>query len=171
LRHDPDHTGARWFDGVLLAQQSRTRDALVADVPGLTRDRKYGYVRHEGRSCVVIDTGGLVESIVGGIERLMAEQTLKAVDEADRVLFVVDSREGCTPQDLHVADLLRRSGKSVIVVANKAEGLDDDMAQAEFHRFGFGEPNRSDFRSTIRTAWDIRIIDWFYMHICNFFDT
>ncbi len=90
--------------------------------------------------CVVIDTGGLVESIVGGIERLMAEQTLKAVEEADRVLLVVDSRQGCTPQDLHVADLLRRSGKPVLVVANKAEGLDDDMAQAEFHRFGFGEP-------------------------------
>ena len=119
---------------------TRTRDALVADVPGVTRDRKYGYARHDGRSCVVIDTGGLVEPIVGGIERLMAEQTLKAVEEADRVLFVVDSRQGCTPQDLHVADLLRRSGKPVMVVANKAEGLDDDMAQAEFHRFGFGEP-------------------------------
>jgi len=119
---------------------TRTRDALVADVPGLTRDRKYGYVRHEGRSCVVIDTGGLVETIVGSIERLMADQTLKAVEEADRVLLVVDSREGCTSQDLHVAEVLRRAGKSVLVVANKAEGLDDDMAQAEFHRFGFGEP-------------------------------
>jgi GTP-binding protein len=117
-----------------------TRDALVADAPGLTRDRKYGYARLAGRSCVVIDTGGLVEGLQGGIERLMAEQTLKAVEEADRVLFVVDAREGCTPQDLHVADVLRRGGKSVLVVANKAEGIEDDLAQAEFHRFGFGEP-------------------------------
>ncbi|HET9694996.1 MAG TPA: ribosome biogenesis GTPase Der, partial [Steroidobacteraceae bacterium] len=118
---------------------THTRDALVADVPGLTRDRKYGYARHGGRSCVVIDTGGLVET-VQGIERLMAEQTLKAVEEADRVLFVVDAREGCSPQDLHVADVLRRSGKPVLVVANKSEGLEDEIAQADFHRFGFGEP-------------------------------
>jgi len=119
---------------------TRTRDALVADVPGLTRDRKYGYARLPGRSCVVIDTGGLVAATQAGIEQLMAEQTLKAVEEADRVLFVVDAREGCTPQDLHVADVLRRSGKPVIVVANKAEGVEDELAQAEFHRFGFGEP-------------------------------
>ena len=118
---------------------THTRDALVADVPGLTRDRKYGYARRSGYSCVVIDTGGLVET-VAGIERLMAEQTLKAIEEADRVLLVVDARQGCTPQDLHVADVLRRSGKQVLVVANKSEGLDDDMAAAEFHRFGFGEP-------------------------------
>lgn len=119
---------------------TRTRDALVADVPGLTRDRKYGYGRLAGHSCVVIDTGGLVESTPGGIEKLMAEQTLKAVEEADRVLFVVDARAGWTPQDQHVADVLRRSGKSVLVVANKAEGVEDEMAQADFHRFGFGEP-------------------------------
>jgi GTP-binding protein len=119
---------------------TRTRDALVADVPGLTRDRKYGYARQGGRSCVVIDTGGLVEATAHGIEKLMAEQTLKAVEEADRVLFVVDAREGCTPQDLHVAGILRRSGKSVLVVANKAEGLEDETAGADFHQFGFGEP-------------------------------
>jgi GTP-binding protein len=119
---------------------THTRDALVADVPGLTRDRKYGYARHDGRSCVVIDTGGLVETSGQGIERLMAEQTLKAVEEADRVLFVVDAREGCSPQDLHVAEVLRRSGKAVLVVANKSEGLEDEVAEADFHRFGFGEP-------------------------------
>jgi GTP-binding protein len=119
---------------------THTRDALVADAPGLTRDRKYGYARRQGRSCVVIDTGGLVEAVQGGIERLMAEQTLKAVEEADRVLFVVDAREGATPQDLHVAELLRRAGKQVLVVANKSEGLEDEIAQADFHAFGFGEP-------------------------------
>ena len=118
---------------------TRTRDALVADVPGLTRDRKYGYAGVGGRPCVVVDTGGLIES-VAGVERLMAEQTLKAVEEADRVLLVVDAREGCTPADLHVAGVLRRSGKPVVVVANKAESLDPDLAGADFHQLGFGNP-------------------------------
>lgn len=118
---------------------TRTRDALVADEPGLTRDRKYGYARRGGHACVIIDTGGLVAGMQG-IERLMAEQTLKAVAEADRILLVVDAREGLTPADRYVGDLLRRSGKPVIVVANKSEGLDHSMAAAEFHAFGFGDP-------------------------------
>ena len=118
---------------------TRTRDALVADVPGLTRDRKYGYARVGERRCVVIDTGGLVET-VAGVERLMAEQTMKAVQEADRVLFLVDARAGCSPSDLHVADVLRRAGKPVLMVVNKAESLDPDMATADFHQLGFGAP-------------------------------
>jgi GTP-binding protein len=118
---------------------TRTRDALVADVPGLTRDRKYGYARIGPRPCVVVDTGGLVEA-TQGVERLMAEQTLKAVEEADRVLLIVDARQGCVPADLHVADVLRRSGKSVMVVANKAESLDPEIAGADFHQLGFGPP-------------------------------
>ena len=118
---------------------TRSRDALVADVPGLTRDRKYGYARVGERRCVMVDTGGLVET-VAGVERLMAEQTMKAVQEADRVLFLVDARAGCSPSDLHVADVLRRAGKPVLVVVNKAESLDPDMATADFHQLGFGEP-------------------------------
>jgi GTP-binding protein len=118
---------------------TRTRDALVADVPGLTRDRKYGYTRVGPRSCVVVDTGGLVET-THGVERLMAEQTLKAVEEADRVLLVVDARQGCVPADLHVADILRRAGKAVTVVANKSEAFDPEIAGADFHQLGFGAP-------------------------------
>ena len=118
---------------------TRTRDALVADVPGLTRDRKYGYARTDSRTCVVVDTGGLVQSMQG-VEQLMAEQTLKAVEEADRVLLVVDAREGCTPPDHHVAGILRRSGKPVLVVANKAESLEPEVAGADFHQLGFGAP-------------------------------
>jgi GTP-binding protein len=118
---------------------TRTRDALVADLPGLTRDRKYGYARTGPRACVVVDTGGLVEA-AAGVERLMAGQTLKAVAEADQVLFMVDARAGCTPEDLHVAGILRRSGKPVLVVANKAESLDPDLAGADFHQLGFGAP-------------------------------
>ncbi len=118
---------------------TRTRDALVADLPGLTRDRKYGYARVGPRPCVVIDTGGLVE-VSHGVERLMAEQTLKAVDEADRVLLIVDARAGCVPEDLHVANLLRRGGKTVLVVANKSESLDPEIAGVDFHQLGFGAP-------------------------------
>ncbi len=118
---------------------TRTRDALVADLPGLTRDRKYGYAQVAGRRFVVVDTGGLVDA-AAGVERLMAGQTLKAVAEADHVLFLVDARAGCTPEDLHVAGLLRRSGRPVLPVANKAESLDPDLAGADFHQLGFGAP-------------------------------
>ena len=115
-----------------------TRDALVADLPGLTRDRQYGYGRRGGRY-IVVDTGGLVVA-PSGVETLMAAQTERAVAEADRVLFVVDARAGPTPEDAFVAGRLRRSGKPVIVAANKAEGQDADIAAGEFQAFGLGQP-------------------------------
>jgi GTPase len=115
-----------------------TRDALVADLPGLTRDRQYGYGRRGGRY-IVVDTGGLVVAPTG-IEALMATQTERAVAEADRVVFVVDARSGPTPEDSYVAERLRRTGKQVIVAANKSEGVDADVAAGEFHAFGLGEP-------------------------------
>jgi GTP-binding protein len=118
---------------------TRTRDALVADEPGLTRDRKYGYSRVGVRPAVLIDTGGLVEG-PGDIERLTAAQTRKAIEEADRVLLVVDGRAGLTPPDQHVAARLRRSGKSVLLVVNKSEGLEPGAAAADFHALGLGEP-------------------------------
>jgi GTP-binding protein len=118
---------------------TRTRDALVADVPGLTRDRKYGYARRDTHACVVIDTGGLLPDLEG-VEKLMAEQTLKAVAEADRVLLLLDAREGVTNADQHVAALLRRTGKPVLPVVNKAEDLDKALATAEFHALGLGAP-------------------------------
>ena len=117
-----------------------TRDALVADVPGLTRDRKYGYGRHGPVPYIVVDTGGLIEG-PEGIERLMAAQTRRAIEEADRVVFVLDAREGLTASDHFVAQQLRRSGKPVIVAANKAEGLDPATAAADFHQLGLGEPH------------------------------
>mgnify|MGYP002780808061 CR=1 FL=1 len=115
-----------------------TRDALVADLPGLTRDRKFGYGRIGGHY-IVVDTGGLVEQ-PQGIEALMVAQSERAVAEADRVVFVVDGRDGLTPTDRHVANFLRRSGKSVILAVNKTEGRDADVAGAEFHALGLGEP-------------------------------
>jgi GTP-binding protein len=116
-----------------------TRDALVADLPGLTRDRKYGYTKTDFPSCIVVDTGGLVAG-AEGVERLMAEQTLRAVEEADRIVFMLDAREGCTPADQFVADILRRTGKPILVVVNKAEGLDSGTAGGDFHQLGLGVP-------------------------------
>jgi GTP-binding protein len=116
-----------------------TRDALVADLPGLTRDRKYGYGRTGSKPYIVVDTGGLVAE-AEGIEELMARQTLRAIEEADRVLFMVDARAGCTPSDQFVARVLRKLGKNVLLVANKAEGLDPASASSDFYQLGLGEP-------------------------------
>jgi len=116
-----------------------TRDALVADIPGLTRDRKYGYGESTPHRFIVIDTGGLVET-PRGISELMARQTDRAIEEADRVVFLVDGRNGIDPADRFVADVLRRSGKPVTVAVNKSEDRDSAVITAEFHAFGFGEP-------------------------------
>jgi GTP-binding protein len=116
-----------------------TRDAIVADQPGLTRDRQYGYGKVGAVPYIVIDTGGLIER-GGGLEAQMAEQTLRAVEEADRVVFVLDSREGLTSEDQFVARALRRAGKPVVLAVNKTEGRDSALAAAEFHAFGLGEP-------------------------------
>jgi GTP-binding protein len=118
---------------------TRTRDALVADVPGVTRDRQYGYGQAAQHRFIVVDTGGLIET-PRGIEQPMAEQTRRAIDEAGHVVFVVDGREGLTPADRFVAEVVRRSGKPVVVAVNKSEGRDDEVAVAEFHALGLGEP-------------------------------
>ena len=118
---------------------TRTRDAIVADVPGVTRDRQYGYGKVGPVAFVAIDTGGIVEQ-PSGIESPMRVQTERAIAEADTLVFIVDARAGITPLDEFIARQLRRSGKRVVLVANKAEGLDSDVAVAEFHGLGFGEP-------------------------------
>jgi GTP-binding protein len=116
-----------------------TRDALVADEPGLTRDRKYGFGRVGRLHYIVVDTGGLIER-PGGLESRMAEQTLRAVAEADRVVLVVDAQEGLTPADEFAARTVRRSGKPVIVAVNKTEGKKAAAASMEFHALGLGDP-------------------------------
>jgi GTP-binding protein len=118
---------------------TRTRDALVADLPGLTRDRNYGYGKVGSIPYLVVDTGGLVVD-AQGVEQLMAKQTLLAIGEADRVLFLVDTREGVQPSDHFIAQTLRKLGKQVIVVANKAEGVDASTAASDFFQLGLGEP-------------------------------
>jgi len=116
-----------------------TRDAIVADVPGLTRDRQYGFGRVGPVPYVVVDTGGLVEN-PNGIEAQMRAQTERAVAEADYLVLLADARAGLSPQDHFVVRELRRAGKPVTLVLNKAEGLDPDVASADFHALGLGEP-------------------------------
>ncbi len=119
----------------LFNRLTRRRDALVADAPGLTRDRRYGVAEFGDRSCTLIDTGGLFDvTAVGG---LMAQQAAVAIDEADLVLFVVDARAGLTPTDIDIADQLRKSNRRVVLVMNKIDGAASDIADAEFSRLGF----------------------------------
>ncbi|GGW52441.1 ribosome biogenesis GTPase Der [Alishewanella tabrizica] len=122
----------------LFNRLTRTRDALVADFPGLTRDRKYGSVNFEGMEFIVVDTGG-IDGNEQGIEVEMAEQSLKAIDEADVVLFMVDARAGSTVGDQAIAEHIRRVRKPVFLVANKTDGLDADTAVADFYSLGIGE--------------------------------
>jgi GTP-binding protein len=123
----------------LFNRLTGTRDAIVADMPGVTRDRQYGFGRLGGQPYIVVDTGGLVEQ-PAGLEAPMRIQTERAVAEADLLVFIADARAGLTPQDHFVARELRRSGKPVFLAVNKAEGLDSAMAGADFHSLGFGEP-------------------------------
>jgi GTP-binding protein len=116
-----------------------TRDAIVADVPGVTRDRQYGYGRGGDTPCVVVDTGGVVASPKSSVEQQMRLQTERAIAEADRLILVVDGRTGLTSDDQEVARLLRRAGKPVVLAVNKAEGRDGGVIAAEFHRLGFAD--------------------------------
>ncbi|MCL1089802.1 ribosome biogenesis GTPase Der [Shewanella profunda] len=122
----------------LFNRLTRTRDALVADFPGLTRDRKYGRAFLSGYEFIVVDTGG-IDGSEEGIETKMAEQSLAAIEEADVVLFMTDARAGLTAADLSIAQHLRSREKTTFVVANKVDGIDADSACAEFWSLGLGE--------------------------------
>ena len=122
----------------LFNRLTRTRDALVADFPGLTRDRKYGHANIVGFDFIVIDTGG-IDGTEEGVEEKMAEQSLLAIEEADVVLFLVDARAGLLPADIGIAQYLRQRDKTTVVVANKTDGIDADSHCAEFYQLGLGE--------------------------------
>ncbi len=121
----------------LFNRLTNTRDALVADYPGLTRDRKYGQAKFEKRQFIVVDTGGITGD-EEGIDAEMAQQSLLAIEEADVVLFLVDARAGLLPADQGIADHLRRINKQIFVVANKVDGIDGDSESAEFYSLGLG---------------------------------
>ncbi len=124
----------------LFNRFTRSRDAIVADVPGLTRDRHYGRGRVGDTPFIVVDTGGLEPVNAQGVLQAMARQTRQAVDEADAVIFLVDGREGMTAQDRIVAQQLRETGRRIWLVVNKAEGMQPATVSAEFHELALGDP-------------------------------
>jgi GTPase len=124
----------------LFNRLTKTRDALVADIPGLTRDRHYGHGRGGGKPYLVLDTGGFEPDATDGIMFEMARQAEQAIAEADAVLFVVDGRLGIAPRDLEIADKLRRTGRPVFVAVNKTEGMNKGIVAADFYELGLGEP-------------------------------
>ncbi|MCC7060129.1 MAG: ribosome biogenesis GTPase Der [Burkholderiaceae bacterium] len=124
----------------LFNRLTRSRAALVADVPGLTRDRQYGRGRIGEQAFIVIDSGGFEPVAKSGIAVQMARQTRQAVIESDVVVFVVDGREGLTPRDQEIAAELRRTAPRIVLAVNKTEGMPRDRVVAEFHALGLGEP-------------------------------
>ncbi|EJM99794.1 ribosome biogenesis GTPase Der [Herbaspirillum sp. YR522] len=124
----------------LFNRLTRSRDALVADLPGLTRDRHYGEGRVGERPFLVIDTGGFEPVAKEGIMHEMAKQTKQAVVEADVVVFIVDGRQGLTPHDKTITDFLRKCGRPVLLVVNKSEGMKYTSVTADFYELGMGDP-------------------------------
>jgi len=123
----------------LFNQLTRSRDALVADQPGLTRDRQYGLVTRGSRRAIVVDTGGFT-AVEHAIEQLTVQQALVAEQEANVIVFVVDAEHGLVADDEVIATRLRRYGKPLLVVANKSDRTGENMAGVEFHALGLGEP-------------------------------
>jgi GTP-binding protein len=119
---------------------TRSRDAIVANEPGLTRDRQYGVGERGGKTFIVVDTGGL-SGEKQDLDELMARQTRLAMDEADEILFLVDARDGLTSGDRLIAELVRKSGKSCRVVVNKTDGFNPEQARADFFALGFESVN------------------------------
>ena len=123
----------------LFNRLTKTRDALVADMPGVTRDRQYGDGKVGDRPYIVIDTGGL-SGEDEGIETLMQSQVYQAMQEANIILFLVDGRGGITGHDQTIAQHLRQLGKEIIVLVNKTEGMNEDLVEADFYALGLGQP-------------------------------
>ena len=124
----------------LFNRLTKSRDAIVFDQPGLTRDRHYGHGLGGGRPYLVIDTGGFEPVTKTGILAQMAKQTRQAMDEADIILFIVDGREGLMPDDRRIAELIRKSGRRYLLAVNKAEGMMRERVVSDFFELGLGEP-------------------------------
>ncbi len=146
---------------------TKSRDALVADFPGLTRDRKYGHGVYEGKEFIVIDTGGL-SGESEELDQHMARQTLLAIEESDIILFMVDARDGLIAADQLITDQLRKTGKTITLVLNKTDGLDTRTVASEFYALGLDEPmviaaahNRGikDLLTTALADFDKREVD------------
>ncbi len=120
----------------LFNVMTSSRDALVFDFEGVTRDRQYGQAKYDDLDYLVVDTGGISDNDVG-FDEFMAKQSEMAIDEANLVFFVVDGRSGVTSGDEYIANLLRLKDKKVVVVVNKVDGVEEDAAMADFYSFGF----------------------------------
>ena len=147
----------------LFNRLTKSRDAIVADFAGLTRDRHYGEGRAGARAFIAIDTGGFEPDCTAGIFKEMAKQTRQAVAEADAVIFVVDARNGLSAQDHDIARYLRTANKKVLLAANKAEGMQSGPQLAEFYELGIGEPIpiSAAHGQGIRSLLDMALDDFF----------
>jgi GTP-binding protein len=123
----------------LFNRLTRTRDALISAFPGMTRDRKYGEVSMDSRRFIIVDTGGITDE-ADDVGKLITQQALQAMDDADKILFVIDGRAGITPEDRAIADTLRRKGKPLVLVVNKTEGLDPSLSTVDAYELGLGTP-------------------------------
>lgn len=146
----------------LFNRLTKSRDAIVADFAGLTRDRHYGEGRMGSHEFIAIDTGGFEPDCTAGIFKEMAKQTRQAVAEADAVIFVVDARNGLSAQDHDIARYLRTTNKKVLLAANKAEGMKEGLQLAEFYELGMGEPIpiSSAHGQGIRSLLDMALADF-----------
>lgn len=118
---------------------TRSQDALVVDQPGVTRDRQIGQGEWENRPYIVVDTGGIMDAPSDHIEEATTKQAMQAISEADLIFFVVDARQGVTPIDREIAQLLRRQKDHIVLVVNKIDGLDPEIALSEFYQLGFDQ--------------------------------
>ena len=146
----------------LFNRLTKSRDAIVADFAGLTRDRHYGDAKQGGHDFIVIDTGGFEPEKPTGVVAMMARQTKAAVAEADAVIFVVDARMGVSGQDHDIARYLRAANKRILLCVNKAEGLAESPRLAEFHELGMGEPHpiSASHGQGIRSLVDAALADF-----------
>lgn len=123
----------------LFNRLTRTRDALISAYPGTTRDRQYGKVHLNGRHFIIIDTGGITEE-TDAVGTLITKQAMQAIEDADKVLFVIDGQTGVTPEDSMIATMLRRTGKKIFLAVNKTESLDPTVSVVDAHELGIGSP-------------------------------
>jgi len=123
----------------LFNRLTRSRAALISAYPGMTRDRQYGEVNLDKRHFIIIDTGGITDE-TDEVGKLITKQVLQAIEEADKILFLVDGKSGITPEDKMIADILRRTGKSITLVVNKTEGLDPSMSVTDAYELGMASP-------------------------------
>lgn len=124
----------------LFNRLTRTRDAVISEIPGTTRDRQFGEVHVDGRHFILIDTGGITAE-KDEVDKLITRQALQAIQDADKVLFVVDGKSGMTPEDRAIAESLRRSGKPIILAVNKTENMDPNIGISDAFELGIGQPS------------------------------